>query len=479
MIKILPFIPLISLFINFSVLKFNKIDKFAHFSATFLAILFFVQSWNLGDNYSLELLSLEFLRMPSDFVLALNISAKNKFLLLTLAIIWLNLIIYSKQYFSALKQEDHKAYFNFFLPLIIFLIAGLILSKNLLTLLFFYQFLSLVIYFALSCFAGKKSAKSIRNFGIFLVISPIFFFLAASMTFFKIGEIEFVSKGIFGGGNVSELFLIFAFYLIAICAIAFAPFYLFFKNLHFLNPPILILSLISFGFLSIILLLKVIFGIFGAQLFNSLIDQNSFLLIFLAANLFLSAFLAIYSQNLKQILVYLFFNQLILLVIIFLFFGLNAKRMQIISTSFLLGQALVFLIFSNIGLYLKSSKTPNIVGIFAPLKLNVLALIFIFLNFAGLITAVGFVEKFWLFQDASRENSLINIIILALNIGLILFLAVKLIWPMLVKNPHNSQLRNAGKNLELNFALMLPIILIPAILFLLSFPFLTKYLITF
>ena len=479
MIKLLPFIPLISLLINFSALKISKLTSFSHFSAIFLALLFIFQIFNLNDNFSLELLSLSFLKMPPGFTLTLYFSETHRLMLLALGIIWLCLIFYSKQYFELLDKEDHPYYFNFFLPLIVGLISGVVLSENLLTLLFFYQFIALAVWLSLGLFSGKEAANSVRNFGILIIILPIFFFLGTSSTYFTAGEIDFISGGIFYEQKISNLSLPLTFYLISLSLIALAPIYLLFRNLHLINLPVLLLNLMALAFVIIIGLLKVIYGIFGAEIFNELMWQNNLLLYLLIINLFLSAVLAIRSEDLKRILFYLFFNQFACLLMFFLFFSLNAKRMQIISASFLLGQTLIFLIFANINLYLKIAHSKDIKAIFTPLKLNILALIFIFLNFAGCITAIGFIEKFWLFSNAFKDESIINIVALAVNILLILILALKLIWPMLLHKKFNSDLKNLGRALEHNFGLTIPIIVIPALLFLLSFPFLTKYLITF
>lgn len=460
----------------------RKLPKLSNLDAkisTLFAFLFLIGSSGLINISGATTLNL--LPLPNGFSLAFLINSSKALLLLVLGIFWILTSIHSNRYFTILG-DVRKSKFNILFLAIVTCLAGIILSKNLITTFLFYQLIALFLFLVANDFRGQQSNRSAKYFGIFILGTSSFFFLAMALSFKLSGQIEFMQGGIFLENTRSmwKLSLTLFFYLAAIGTIAFVPFYLLFNNLYFLPSPAIIAVLTSFGFVSAVLLSQVISEIFGIRLFANIVDkinQNHLLTIFLALNLISSAIWALLSKNLKQILTLLFFNQLIAILMAFLVIGLNAKKMELLILSFVLTQSLIFIVVGNINLYLKSVENKSLNGIFYKIRLTILALIFALFNLIGLTPAVGMAEKYWLFRDVINNGSALIGAILIVNLLICLACIAKMIYPMLEisKENYDEQSDSVGRVVEKDLRLITPIIIIPAILFSFAIPFVTNY----
>ncbi|MES2678134.1 MAG: hypothetical protein V4612_07505 [Pseudomonadota bacterium] len=478
LIILLPFIALL-LILLFN--KFPKIENFGYKISTLLAILFLIFSFKLKN--LANAISFTFLKLPGNFNLAFLFDANQVLLLSTLGIFWITACLNFDRYF--LNSADQKrAKFHILLLLTIGFLAAIILSKNLLTILLFYQFLCATIYFAARYFSPSRSVKAAKYFGFFILATSSLLFLAAALTFKISGNINFIQDGVFAGSKIDiwQFSLLLFFYILAIAAIAFMPFYLFFGNLYYLNPPAILLVLLAFAFSALIILFKVISYIFGAKLlavFMPQINHYNLLTGILALNLLALALLAIASKNLKQILTWLFFNQMIAVIMAFIIFGLSQRQMQIVIVSFVLTQLLIFSAVGNINLYLRALEDKTLNGIFYKLRITILGLIFALLNLSGLIPAIGMVEKYWLFKVAFNDKSLLNALLLLTNIGLVLICIFRMVYPMLEisekKSKNDEIIKKIAWEIEWDLNLILPLLILPVILLMMAIPMVTEF----
>ncbi len=485
--QLIPFLPIAALFLALFptvllALRFNKLStisaKFSGKISILLAALFIVACFSLKSLKKPILLNL--LPISKNLGLVWSLGESHALFLLLIGCFWLALEVYIGQFF--LKNGDQKiGQFRILFLIIITTLTSLVLSQNLLSALLCYQFLVVILCFFSAQFIPKISQKSAKNFSLFVLSSAIFLPLAAVLTFKITGNLNFVEGGVMAGQvHLWQYSLLFCFYAISLALVAFVPVYLLFGNLYYLSPPAIIAILPSFALGILLLLFKVIFYIFGHKLFLSFannIDYHHLLTIILTLNLLFSGLLAIFSKNLKQILIFLFFNQLIFVIIEFFNFGLSARQMQIGIISFILSQVLIFLTIGNINLYLKESRERTLNGIFYQLKITVLVLIFALLNLSGLAPSIGILEKFWLVKAVIADKSLTNGLIIMLNLALYLACVIKIVYPMIEistqdKNPESYEI---AKDIESNLSLILPILTIVAILFVLVFPFITNF----
>jgi len=472
-IQLLPFLPFIAFLMVFFCNKFSRFENFGDKISALLAILFLITSFKLKNLQ--KSVSLIFLELPalfnSRFDFGFDFDANQMPLLLLLGIFWLLACLHHNRYF-VVNENYQKGKFHSFLLLIIGFLSAIILSQNLLTILLFYQLLAGAIYFTAHYFSPSRAIKSVKYFGFFILATSSLLFLATALTLKISGQINFTQGGVFANPiDIWQFSLLLFFYILAIASIAFVPVYLFFGNLYYLSPPVIVAILLGFAFASLVLLFKVISYIFGTKLFAIFMPQINhyhLLTIAISLNLLASAIMAVISKNLKQIVTWLFFNQMIAVIMAFLVVGLSIKKMQIVIASFVLGQLLIFIAIGNINLYLKASEGKILNGIFYKLRITISALIFALLNLSGLIPSIGMVEKYWLFRELINDKSLVSGLVLLANIGLVFFCGLRMVYPMLEISSKNNSQQNyeIAKKIELDLSLILPTLLLPLILLL-------------
>lgn len=476
--KILPFLPFLALGIVYFLNRFPKFEKIKNIISSSFAILFLI---NLIDLRRVRRIDLNLLEIIGDFEIAFSFGKHQLFFCFLLGIFWFLHSLYSARYFALTNEKKSSEFEILFLSIIGFL-SCIIFSKNLLSSALFYQLLAISVYFVLELFSSEKSQKSIKNFGIFIIVSASIMFLNSPLTFVASGSNEFSGSGIFVVSQISvwQFSYLLFFYFLALFAFAVLPLYFLFRNLYYLNPPTIIAGLIGFSLGILILLHKIIFYIFDMKLFAHFMEQinsSEILTIIIAANLLALIILALRSENLKQILVLLFFNQLILTIMSLLIIGLNFRKAQILIASFIFSQMLIFMALGNISLYAKQSKIKSLNGIFYKLRVTIFSLIFAFLNLSGLMISAGMDEKYWLFRDIISNGSVLKGLVLFANIALLLICATKIIFPMLEIKKEKTAKNYDGIIFEKDLRLILPALILPLILFSLFFFFVQRFLI--
>jgi len=472
--QLIPFLPIAALLLVFGLNKFPALFiKLSSKISILFAVLFIASCFTLKGLKQVTLINI---LVSKNLGLVWSLGESHLLFLLLIGCFWLTLEVYARQYF--LQNDDKKiAEFRTLFLATITTLTFLVLSQNLLSALFCYQLLVVILCFFVGQFIPKISRKSAKNFSLFVLSSAIFLPIAAALTYKITGNLNFVEGGVVDSQiSLWKYSLLFSFYAISLALIAFVPAYLLFGNLYYLSPPVIIAILPSFALGVLLLLFKVIFYILGQKLFLSFtnsIDYHHLLTIVLALNLLVSGLMAIFSKNLKQILIFIFFNQLIFVMIEFFNFGLSARHMQISIISFVLSQVLIFFTVGNISLYLKNSGDKTLNGIIYQLRITILVLVFALLNLSGIVPAVGILEKFWLVKAVISGKSLANGLLMLLNLALYLICVTKVVYPMIENFAKNQdkEKSNIAKEIELNLSLMVPILIIPAILFILAFPF--------
>lgn len=467
-VQLIPFLPIIALCLAIGLNKSTNLPLWlANKISLTSAILF------LGCCFILTTLtqpiSLNGLSTQNGLGFAWVLNKDNLLFLLLIGWFWLALEFYANSYFFKSGNEKIRQFRILFLS-IISVLTFLVISKNLLSALLCYQFLILILCFtSLQC-TPAINHKSAKNFSLFLSLPSLLLPLGVVFTFKIVGNLDFVAGGIIDINKINlwQYSLLFCFSFLSLALIAVVPIYLLFKNWHHLNPPIIITIMASFAFGSLLLLFKIIFYILGHTLFinfGKIIDYHYLITIILTLNLLACGLLAIFSKNLKQILIFLFFNQMIFVFIEFFNFGLNAKQMQIIITTFLLSQLAIFLIIGNINLYLKASTDKTLNGVFYKLRITILMLILTLLSIVGLLPGAGMLEKYWLLKSIIANRSWISGIILLINLLLLLVCIARIIYPMIEifskdNNSKNYEIsKKIAKNIELDLGLILPIFL--------------------
>lgn len=402
--------------------------------------------------------------------------------LFLLSFFWLILVFYSQR-FLQINPLQNVENLKFFFTLIIAFLNLIIISKNLLSTLFFYNCLILSCHFFAIKFLHKSETKFSRFFTFLLYIESIFFFLAIVATYKFSGQINFEKGGIISqNSGFAKDGLLLAFYLIGLFCSVLLPCYLLYRNIN-LDPIILyIFFFLSYAFGSLYIFVKLINFIFGLKEFGDLIDHigfNFFEIVFLLNFIAVSVFL-IFSKGIKSSFFYLFFHQFIFtLFAIFLFGTFSSTSIYIAILAFFLSFTLIFISTSNLVLYLTKAQDKKLDGLFYTLPITTILLIFGLLDTIGLSPTIGTVEKFLIIKTIFREKLWLSAVILAVNFVSLALFIWKMFFPFFrrlneAKNPEDIEL---ARNIDFDSSLMLTGLVLAVIMFLglILSPFITNF----
>jgi formate hydrogenlyase subunit 3/multisubunit Na+/H+ antiporter MnhD subunit len=437
---------------------------------------------NLCYNYDGGLNPISLIPISEGLDIGFSVTNVSLIIALIVTFIWLIITVYSNEYFVFSNDKRFFAFKLFSILLVEFIIL-IIFSKNLISMFLFYQCLIFCLYFFSTYFMYEKDSKASHGFTFSLLASSFFMFLAIVLTYKTTGTTEFSNSGIFSNLSYKRYFALLVLFILSIASIAIFPMQIFFKRLYALSSPVIIMVfVISYGMVNLLILLKVILNIFDFDYYiknTNNLNLSYILNIVVAVNLIASAIFAVIQNNLKKILIFLFFNQLIFAFFLFLILNQSIDQFIIIIISFILSQTLIFLCLGNINIYLLKSKKKMVAGIFYKLKNTSFLLSFALLNLIGIVPAIGLVEKYMLIENYLIEDFDYNLIIIFANIVLVGVAIIRILAPIASgdknQDPHDIAL---ARKIDLNISLMVPSFTIAALMFLsfIFFSSITNYL---
>jgi formate hydrogenlyase subunit 3/multisubunit Na+/H+ antiporter MnhD subunit len=406
-----------------------------------------------------------------------------KFLFL-LSLFWLIFSFHSKRFLN-LSETKNAINLKAFFVLIVAIVNLIIISKNLLTILFFYNFLIVACHFFGINFLHKKENKLSRFFTFLLYLESLFFFFAIVATYKFAGQIEFLDGGIFAKGIDSiKYFTALILYLTGLFLSVLLPFFLFYRDINLDLITIYAIFFLAYAFSGIYILLKILGSIFGFEDLRLMISDFGIVaieIIFFFAMAASSIFL-ILSAGIRSSFFYLVFQQTIFaLFSIFLFAVFDLEHLFISVLSFSLSITLVFLCISNLVLYLKKSECKNASGVFYNLKITTSLLAFALLSFIGLAPSIGGLEKFFLLKIIIGKKMLIAGAIFMINFLTLSLFSCRIFWQFFHHNKRDLVSENEidiAKKIDLDSGLILSALLLAVLmfLFLIFNPFLIKFL---
>lgn len=366
--------------------------------------------------------------------------------LLLLNFFWIIFTFYSNRFLSLYKFKadakiDENNFKMFFLLIIAFLNL-IIISKNLISTLFFYNCLIFICHFFAIKFLHKKESKYSNIFTFLLYLESIFFFLAIVATYKFSGEINFNKGGILGAisnnnFNESKCIILLFLYLSGLFLSILIPSYLLYRNINFDPLVVYVLFFLGYVFSSLFIFVKLLVFIFGFNDFSFIIHKvglTSFEVIFLL-NLLISGFLLLFSKNLKSLFFYLLLNQFIFIIFTIFIFGLYApSKVYLALFSFLLSLTLAFLCISNLILYINKTEKKTIEGLFFDLKISTSLLVFAVFNLIGIAPSIGALEHFFLIKILFKKKLLLSAAIYITNFAILIFFSLRLLYPLYFKD---------------------------------------------
>ncbi|MBP7710609.1 MAG: hypothetical protein KA100_06035 [Rickettsiales bacterium] len=449
----------------------------------FLPVLFLINLIGIYGNIDRDNSYLVLAEAARGIALGFDIDQLSLGFLFLLNFFWLIFAFYSRRFFE-LMQVKNVTNLESFLALIIALVNLILISKNLLSILFFYNCLIIVCHFFGLKFLHKKETKFSHFFTFLLYLESLFFFLAIVATYKFTGQIDFKLGGIITGDIQSaKYFLLLAFYLIGLFLSVLIPFYLLYRDINLDLITIYGLFFLSYAFSGIYIFLKILNSIFGLQGFALMLSGAGFTIfewIFLV-NIAVSTVCLVLSKGLKSSFFYLFFQQFTFaLFSIFTFAVFDEGRINLGVLSFFFSITLIFLSVSNFILYLSKSEGKSVFGIFYDLKVSTILFIFAVLNLLGVAPGIGAVEKFFLLKIIFEKKLLIAGLAFLTNfVGLAIF-SWKVFYPFFWRNQEQKSQNDQelAKSIDFDSSLILTALTVAIVIFLslIFFPFLIEFL---
>lgn len=391
--------------------------------------------------------------------------------LFLLGFFWLIFIFYSQR-FLQLTEARNVNNFKIFFTLIVGFVNLIIISKNLLSILFFYNCLVLICHFFALKFLHKKSTKFSHIFTSILYLESISLFLAIVATYKFTGQIDFADGGVISEKlNSAKYAMLLILYLSGLFLSVLLPSYLLHRNANFDPPIIYSLFFLAYGLSSFYIFVKLLAFIFGFESFALVVSKIGFAFfewIFLA-NIATASFFLIRSNGLKSSFFYLFFQQFLFtlfLIITFATFDKSAVSLALIS--FLFSFTLVFLSLSNFILYLNKAEGKGLDGLFYDLRITSILLIFGIVSLAGIAPSLSGVSTFFLLKIIFKKKLFLTGIIFIVNFASLTFFAWKAIYPLFFKleKPRSQTDLELAKNIDFDSSLILTSLVVGIAMFL-------------
>lgn len=380
--------------------------------------------------------------------------------LFLLSFFWLSFVFYSHR-FLQLSAVKNSAEMKMFFNLIIAFVNLVIISKNLLSILFFYNCLVLLCHFFAVRFLHKKETKFSSFFTFLLYLESIFFFLAIVATYRFSGQIDFTPGGVISPDlDYLKYMLLLALYLSGLFLSTILPCYLLYRNINF--DPLIIYALffLSYALSSLYIFIKILLFIFGVKGFGLMISRLGFgfVEIIFLANIAAASFFLIRSSGLKTSFFYLFFQQfLFTLFSIIAFATFDESRILLSAMNFLFSVTLMFFCISNFSLYLAKAESKQFAGLFYELKVTSIFFIFALLNMAGPAPGIGAVEKFFLIKAMIKNGLGLSALIFLVNFITLGLFAWKTVYPLFLRlsEPRLAADAELAKNIDFDSSLIL------------------------
>ncbi len=476
LISIIPFTN--CLFIKF----WANSPRIINAASKLLPILFLANLIGLYGNLDRDASYLILTEATRGIALAFDVDQLALGFLFCFNFLWLIFAFYSQR-FLFLSEVKNVNNLRMFFALVFAFVNLIIISKNLLSILFFYNCLIILCHFFSTKFLHTNQTKFSRFFTSLLYLESIFFFLAIVATYKFTGQIDFAVNGIVSEKlEPIQYLLLLTLYLSGLFFAILFPFYALYRKINL--DPLVIYSLffLAYGLSTLYIFLKLLSSIFGFTIFSVIVAATGDGLfldciewIFLINIIIASVFLFL-SKGLKSSFFYLFFQQFIFVLFeIFIFVIFDESRVYLALTSFLLSITLVFLCVSNFVLYLSKSEHKWLEGLFYNLKITSILFIFGVASLIGIAPSIGAMDKFFLLKIIIQKKLLIPQIIFGVNFVSLLLFSWKVFFPLFIRQTEQSKGdEDLGREIDFDSSLILTTLIVALTMFLglILFPFL-------
>lgn len=397
---------------------------------------------------------------------AFSITKLSLIFLAFLGFFWLVFAIYIQKLLATSNIE--KDFYEYFL-LIIATLCLLFLSKNLVTLLVFYQTLVIIYHFFSSKFLYKKDGNNLISFTLLFLLQTIFLFLAIILTLKTTGKSDFDGLPLALNDLSGSKFLLLAtLYFASTFLLILAPCYLFYQKIKLNSIFIFTIFFLLYAVSNCYILFKILLDVFGVFTFSFKSLRNYFIFFegFMLFNITISSLFLLFSNNFKSSFFYFFFQQLsFALFSTLLFLIYKIEKIFLPFLSFALSFTILVFCISNIALYLENISQKKSDTFFSNTKATIILLFFTLLAIAKILPSVSLAEGFLIIKVIISEGLTLSAIICFISFSSVVIFAVKMIY-LFLDYKNRQKIINANLGSLINVDSGLAFIISPLLVFL-------------
>lgn len=354
-----------------------------------------------------------------DFVF--KIDAFGLIFAITSSFLWILVSSYSIGYMRSLREHAQTRYYACF-ALAIFGAVGIAMSKNLVTMYFFYEALTvatypLVAHNGLPAWGHKEedseTAREARFAGrkylAYLLTSGWFFFVAVVLTFYLTGTTDFENGGILTVASASRftLMLLFALFMLGAMKAAWMPFHSWLPTAMAAPTPVsALLHAVAVVKAGVFVVVRIVCYIYGVDLMSAL-GLGIILACVASFTMIVASLFAIAQDNLKRRLAYSTISQLSYIIFGVALLGPMGVTGAMIHIPF--HGFMKITLFMCAGSILVASGKKNIsemAGIGRTMPVTMLAFAVGALGMSGIPPVSGFISKWYLCMGTLEAGEL-------------------------------------------------------------------------
>lgn len=335
--------------------------------------------------------------------------------------LWLITLIYSFSYLRANNIKNQTRFYIFF-AIAIACSMGMAFSGNMLTMLIFYEAMTLSTYPLVIHKGGEKDKAAGRTYLRYLIGTSIVLFLPAIIWIFHTtGSIEFIKGGVFADTQVSNTVICVMLLMVAfgIGKAALMPLHKWLPAAMVAPTPVsALLHAVAVVKAGVFCITKIIFYIFGTAKLSQIADAE--ILSYIAAiTIVIASVVAIFQDNLKSRLAYSTIAQLAYITLaasIFSLAAVIAASAQIIAHA--VAKITLFFAAGSFATVAGKKKVSELDGLAQKMPLSSLAFLIASLSMIGLPMLAGGESKNLIEMAAIEADKMWIIYVLYLSMAL-------------------------------------------------------------
>ena len=347
--------------------------------------------------------------------LAFRADALGMFFGLVSATLWLFTTIYAIGY---MEPEHSKVRFFGFFALCVSTTVGLAFSENLLTLLLFYEMLTITTYPLVIHEETPEAMKAGRKYLVYTLLGGAFVMLATTVTYNLAGTLTLSEPGILGEvGDPLALKVLFALFMLGFgVKAAIMPLHGWLPSAMVAPTPVsALLHAVAVVKAGVFGILRVIYNVFGVELMREL-EVGTWLAIAAAITIIAGSVMALLQSNLKRRLAYSTVSQLSYIVLgaaLLTPFAALAAIVHIANQAF--QKITMFFVAGAVQRTMGKTNVHEFAGVGRRMPYTMAAFTVAALGFIGLPLFAGFITKWYLSLGALEAGDWVFVVVLVVS----------------------------------------------------------------